>query len=40
MFAHVVAEEMERLISRKRYWLLAAVLADVREFQQELGGNT
>lgn len=33
MFAHVVAEEIGRLISRKRYWLLAAVLSGILVYQ-------
>lgn len=33
MFAHVVVEEIERLISRKRYWLLTAVLSGILVYQ-------
>ena len=33
MFAHVVVEEIERLMSRKRYWLLAAVLSGILVYQ-------
>ena len=29
MFAHVVAEELKRLLSRKRFWILAAALAAI-----------
>ncbi|MCE5193598.1 MAG: hypothetical protein ABFD13_03635 [Candidatus Cryosericum sp.] len=29
MFAHVVAEELKRLLSRKRFWILAAGLAAI-----------
>jgi type IV secretory pathway VirB3-like protein len=33
MFAHVVAGELRRLISRRRYWLLGAVLSGILVYQ-------